>query len=226
MQKVLGKHSGRYLGWRARACLALTALALSMGASAAPPDAGVALTQFYAYEEGGSKAAIGVIENNSDSTVHLIRVEMTFTDGKETVIGNESMYASLQQLKPGERTSFYAPLPDYLSTLEHSEAVLSWDVSDEEPIRDVAVSDIELGEEGDNPTIGGTLRNTGSETLELIGVAYTCYDAADEIAAAYLDRSDADLLAPGETTTFSNTIYSARAEIARCEALTQATVVE
>ena len=159
-------------------------------------------------DEYGSLDFIGEVTNVGDEDAASIQVVLSLTDGQGNVVGTGTSYVdALSILPPGETI----PFDIYVSNPPASWAKESIQVQAEAAdsfSRSSVYSDLEASgvtiapDEYLGVTVRGVVKNTGTETAQLVQVTFAAYDSAGAIQAVDFTFANLDQIAPGGTSPF------------------------
>lgn len=157
---------------------------------------------------------IGMVKNTGSETIDFININITVSlrDEAGTLISSESSYAYREILEPAMRSPFK------VSFFEVPDGWTNYDIQVEAELNEYweSYTDFEiLSDNGFQNDFGdyeitGELRNSGSETANVIVVIAAFYDASGSLVGTEFGLTDLDLdpLEPGGMASFTVTLFS------------------
>lgn len=144
---------------------------------------------------------VGEVLNGSVYPVFNVKVIGSFYDVNNNIVAAQEVTTFFVRIEQELSSPFKMQVSNAGGAIERYELTLVWDdisiVDYEELIIERGEFDDEAGE------IFGDLRNEGSVSVQGMIVAVTLYSDEGEIMDVYLGRTDQEILAAGESTTYT-----------------------
>ncbi|MBN1121190.1 MAG: protein kinase [Anaerolineae bacterium] len=162
----------------------------------------------------GAVYFIGEITNTGNVGLVYVKLTIILRDQANNLLTTETGYVDLTVLEPGQTAPISVLFADGVPDYHHYEFTLQGD-----PATYLhSYNDFEII--ADNGHIGslsgyqieGEVRNTGDHAAEFVKVVASLYNSDGVIIGTSFTYVSADILQPGESSTFDLTVYSVPAE--------------
>lgn len=172
----------------------------------------------------------GVLKSLDEIPLDFVRVDFTFLDAEGNMVGENFTYSNIQIVQPGETSPFRIMVAEIPENWESYEIALSA----QEPFLDPNYStDFEIvssdGSTDDfyDYVIEGEIKNVGSIAADFVQIHAALFDAEGNILAGDFTFSEADVIEPGATSTFSINFLNTPAQgVADYQLWVQGSIVE
>ncbi|MGQ9543934.1 MAG: FxLYD domain-containing protein [Candidatus Bathyarchaeia archaeon] len=150
---------------------------------------------------------LGEVENNSSSSVSMVRVTVTYYDADGRMVATDTDYSMLDIIPPGVRSSFKIMMqstPDQISRIRHYDFRLSFSSIDVKVLRVWETSRVSHIKDPDLLQIYGAVRNVGEWAAKGTEIIVTCYDPDGKVILAETSTSLLfDTVGPGVSRPFA-----------------------
>ena len=187
------------------------------------PNDDLEVTEFVTVEGDTSGRAIGIIRNQSTSNVRFVQLTVNYYNTQDQLVATETTYSELEIIAPGEASPFRFLFIDFPDDADEFELVYEWDRTDEQPIRGLTVNQVSLDKDRFSTNLIGEVTNTSALNLEFVEAIYSCRNSAGELVDAGSNYVEADVLAPGTSSTFDAYLFADDTD--SCEATAEGSVV-
>lgn len=163
----------------------------------------LAILNHYNYiDSSGRLNIVGEVQNNSDTPLELVQIDVTFYDDAGKVIGTDFTFATLDVIPPGGKAPF-------VLTKEQGRLISAYTLKPEDdptvgalPPQDYVILNHKCLIEDDSFYVQGEVQNAGDEPAQFVKLIVTLYDVTGKVIGADFAYTDLDVIPPGETSSF------------------------
>jgi hypothetical protein len=147
----------------------------------------------------------GEVQNTGDVLVSSVKVEATYFDTSDQVIGTKASNATIKYVLPGQKCPFVIQLTndnlDTESVIGYSLKV-TWETSDLQRETGLEVVSSSSDTVSDVIHVTGSIKNTASSPASEIWAIVTWYDSNGKVISMNKDTATPRALTNGQTATF------------------------
>jgi hypothetical protein len=155
-------------------------------------------------DEDGYITFLGLVTNTGEFELSFVELNFTLRDESGIPVASDYTYSLLDVIPPGGSSPFtmyffdipYAPWESY-------EIIIDGELNDFfSPYLDYEIVSASLQEGDSGYEIAGEIQNTGLRNAEFTAIYAVVYNSSNEIIAADFTFSEAEVIAPGESSNF------------------------
>ena len=193
----------RHTRWFLSCLLIAVAISASLPPAASAGAEGVEVLSSSHFRSGDSLYIVGEVRNNTSGNVHFVRVAATYYNVSGAVLGTALSFTYHDVLTPGQVSPFDLTR-SYLPGFSYYELAVGYSTTARQPPQQLAIlSSREYTDPYGDRWLVGELQNTTADSLELVKLITTLYDAAGRVINVDYTYSHIGLLPPGQKSPFS-----------------------
>lgn len=160
-------------------------------------------------DEYGDIVFIGILQNNGSVDLSFVGLAFTLRNADGIAVGTNPTYASLNLVPVGGTSPFTIVFYDApYDPWESVEILISGDENDWFTYNtEFEVISSELVEGDYGYEIVGEVQNVGNETSDYVSLIAAVYDSAGNLITVEFTFADADVMAPGDISSFSISVW-------------------
>ena len=165
----------------------IAASAEQFGFTIAPAEQLEILSYAAYHDSTGSLIVVGEIRNSLSSNVSSVKIVASFYDADQNLIGSGESYATMDIVRPGQKSPFRLYAKQKEISPASSKLVALYRFTETEPFTELSILSHETGYRYGHHHITGQVKNEGSTTAKSVKVVCTYYDAAGMVIGGSYD---------------------------------------